>query len=200
MKHLLAFFLICYAFNANCQTDNPIKKGNIVLGGSSGVTFSKSNIRHKVFDFVSEQYYYQNNDQKSFTVSFNPLFGYFIVDGLVIGISPSYSYSQLKYTSYDDGITNSIGIAPFIKYYFNNGFFSSLGVGYSFSTLKEQGLEYKYSSLSYNPGVGYAFFISSKVSIEPSLEYFFSKSNYIDDTPYFKTKRFLFSVGFQIFL
>ncbi|PKP39327.1 MAG: hypothetical protein CVT98_02205 [Bacteroidetes bacterium HGW-Bacteroidetes-15] len=203
MKHLIAIILICYAFNGSCQIDKPIKRGDIVLGGSSSFSYSKINSRYKFLDFVDGQYYYQNSDQKSVTVSFSPLFGYFIIDGLVIGISPSYSYSKTVFTNYE-GIANSFGIAPFIKYYFDNGFFADLESGYRYSILKQQGVDYKrkYSYLSVSPSVGYAFFINSKVSIEPSLKYFFSKAIDKDDigNSYFETNSFLFSIGFHIFL
>jgi hypothetical protein len=198
MKHLLAFILICYSFNGNYQIDKSIKKGDIVLGGSSGFAFSKNKYRHKVFEYGSEQYSYRTSNQKHITISFSPLFGYFVTDGLVIGISPSYSYSQVKFGFSGERSTKSMGISPFIKYYFNNGFFTGLESGYSYSIENIDKIEY--NSLSFKPSVGYAFFVNSKVSIEPSLEYYFSKVINETDIPYFKINELLFSVGFHIFL
>jgi hypothetical protein len=204
MKYLLALILICYTVDANCQIDRPIKKGNIVLGGGAGFTYSNSYGSYKVFDPDNGQYYYQNSDQESVSFSFGPLFGYFIIDGLEIGISHSYSYNQQKYSNYK-GITNSIGIDPFIKYYFNNGFFTGLESGYNYSISKQQGFDYrrKYSYLSINPSIGYAIFINSKVSIEPSLEYSFTKVIDKDDSSIdsnSKTNKFFFTIGFHLFL
>jgi hypothetical protein len=208
MKYLLALMIFCCTIESYCQIDKPIKKGNIVLGGSIGFSYSKMSRSYKGVNPLTNQYFYQNSGQQSVVISFGPSFGYFIIDGLVIGMTPSYSLSQSEYSNdswNSNSITNSIGIGPFIKYYFKNGFFLGLDAGYSFSVSKLHGSDNldKYQHLSINPSFGYAIFINSKVSIEPSLEYSFAKgigkSDNVTESDD-ETHEIFFNVGFHIFL
>jgi hypothetical protein len=203
-KYLLAFVLICVTIESNCQIDKPIKKGNIVLGGGTSFSYSQISGKYRSYDLNQGQYYDVTIDQKNISFSLWPSFGYFITDGLVIGMSPSYSFSQQKYSSFT-WKTNSVGIAPFIKYYTNSGFFLFMESGFHYSISKQQGFdnERKNNWFSISPGVGYAFFINPKVSIEPSLEYTFNKSidkDNADINTDTKSHYISLNIGFQIFL
>jgi len=198
MKYVIAIFLIFYAIDCRSQIDKPIKKGNIQLGGSAGISYFNLNERYKVVN-ADGQYQDHTNEVKYFSFSLRPSFGYFIVDGLVIGISPSFSYTRSSNNA-SSGSVNRFGIEPFTKYYFNNGFFIGMKSGYYFTTQKEP--ENKSYELSFNPSIGYAFFINPKVSIEPSLEYSFSKNiinNSVINT-ISKENGIFFAIGFHIFL
>jgi outer membrane protein len=204
MKYLFTLLFICCTIACNCQIDKPIKKGNIILGGGVGFSYSKESGNYKVID-NNGQSFYQNIDQKSISFSFGPSFGYFLIDGLAVGLSPSFSYSNQEFSSYTFN-NYSFGIAPYAKYYFNNGIFIHLKADYYHSVSKQKGFDNKtnYNYLTINPGIGYAFFINSKVSIEPSLEYSFMKNKEKSDNMLVdsenKTNKLFFSLGFQIFL
>lgn len=120
MKYLFALLLIFCTLHGNCQIEKPIKKGNITLGGNVGFSYDAASGKYKFTD-TSGQSFDATNDQKTFSVYFGPDFGYFFIDGLLIGISPSFYYTREKFS---EVIRNSysIGITPFVKYYFNNGF------------------------------------------------------------------------------
>lgn len=203
MKYLFTLMLIFCTLYGNCQIEKPIKKGNITLGGSVGFGYSAASRKSIITDSYGQSFE-GTTDQKTMSVYLNPGFGYFVVDGLVIGISPSFSYTHDKYSGF---IRNSysIGITPFAKYYFNNGFFAGFKASYHFSISKQPGYDYstKYNQISIRPSLGYAIFINSKVSLEPSLEYSFEKAigkNDMISDDNLKVHQIYFNIGFNIFL
>jgi outer membrane autotransporter protein len=186
MKHLIKFFLalgiLFYSINVYSQIDKPITKGNIILGGGGELGFSNSN-----YDSHSTDYDY-NSKGTSFSFSLDPRFGYFVFDGFVLGLSPSFSYGFGKSTSTSTYLGNpsdpmeskrhsyGIGLDVFVKYYFKNCIFIGLESGYLYSNSKysDENNATKYNSFSISPAVGYAIFITPKVSIEPCLNYSYS--------------------------
>jgi len=187
-------FLIVFTFLSGFitygQVEKPILKGNYTLGGSVG--FSNSSQRTD-----------KQDDLRSIDFNFSPSLGYFFVDGLTIGLSPILSISNstsrhyqidsdfnLRYNS--SSTITSLGLAPFVKYYFTNGIFMTANVKYSknwgesdsnvdgyaitsgsnnLNIYDESKSNYDYRSLGYGIGAGYAYFINSKVSIDCSLNY-----------------------------
>lgn len=187
-KAVISLLFICLMFFPTIilsQIEKPIKKGNILIGG--GLNSS----------------YYKNQDDKDKSdsyksISFNvsPSVGYFIVDNLSLGISTQFYYNKIW------GVINfenkQSGIGPFVKYYFNNGFFSTLSFYYSTTSAI---FNFK-SNYMISPELGYAFFINSKVSLELSLNYQYTKylntpNHYHSDN---KEVVIYFNVGFRQFL
>jgi len=201
MKHLILLLCIGYAVNSYGQTDKPITKGNMLLGGSAGFSFSNVSNQYQFLDQNGVSFL-QTVEENDFSISLSPSIGYFVADGLAIGIVPSLSYSHYKS---GNNINNyyAVGIGPFIKAYFTNGFFVSLQPGIRYS--KNNSGDYKYSTTQFyiNPAFGYAFFINPKVSMEPSIGYSYNKNIYKNETATdqtTKTSQLFFSIGFQIFL
>jgi len=212
IKFTLMFVIIFYSTNCYSQIEKPITKGNITLGGDIDVDFGFQNSSYTIdlIDGIFEV------EDKNLGISINPTFGYFIYNGLVLGISPWYGYyysenittnnvfGELDDNSYH---SNYIGINVFVKYYFKNSVFIGLESGYAYEISKISTLEdiYKSSTFALSPSVGYAIFINSKISIEPSFNYKFSKSYLIspqeeaesDEAP---RHNFFISVGFHLFL
>ena len=146
---------------------------------------------------------YWDNNEKDKTSSFNlgGQFGYFIVDGLLTGVGIEYgSFSLITYEEIDldgDGYDdenyynqklNSLAFSPFAKYYISlnqNAIF--LSSSYTFGTFNQSyERERDYTSLpNYEDedeeepfktsrlefGTGMAFFLTESISLEPSVNY-----------------------------
>ena len=192
------------------QIVRPITKGNIVLGGDVYFALIKNDGEANYIDPID---YYAESKSTGISLSLSPVFGYFILDGLVLGLSPSFSYSNSKTTSKNsltfedykyEGNSYSIGISPFIKYYFKNCIFVGLESGYSYSIGKSSTSDLKHTSNNYtiSPSLGYAFFINSKISIEPCINYLYTKNSLKSSTSDSVNldEKFSFSIGFHIFL
>lgn len=127
--------------------------------------------------------------------------GYFVSNRLAIGVAPTFSYYHETYSSFTyNGYT--IGIAPFIKAYFNNGLFVSLQSGLDYQTTTSGSNKYKATEFYVSPCLGYAFFINPKVSIEPSVGYSYHKNIDKQNTNINQlgtNSQIFFSIGFQIF-
>jgi hypothetical protein len=202
MKTLIKFiFILVILFSSidgYSQIDKPITKGNIILGGSVGFSCNpgSSNSNNDYDD--SNQNYHYNSKHNYLSFSLSPSFSYFVADGLVIGLSPSFSYSHQKYTykyfypasgqenRYEYKYTNyAIGLDPIIKYYFKNCIFIELITGLSqrwgnsFQRYIDNSVQdYKDKNTStwieIGLGFGYAIFITPKISIEPGLYYIYN--------------------------
>ena len=181
MRLLITACILMISLDLVAQNEKPINRGNILMGGSiyGGYSFSKQD---------DESY----NDIH-FTL--NPSVGYFIIDGLAIGIILSINYSksfgEVEYSySY-------IGLETFIKYYFRNGLFINGNTGITFNF--REITDYRGYQFQLRPGVGYAFFVNSKISIEPSVNYqfIFFHNDFTADA---RGNELYFSIGFKMFL
>jgi hypothetical protein len=162
----------------------PTLKGNLLIGGDFKFAFS-----HKYDEAYFNSPYTTDSKIKSdgISLSISPQIGYFIIDGLAIGLSPSFSYSYTKskvlfnpYMIDNKGHSIGLGGDLFLKYYLKNGVFFEIESGYSHSkftnTVTDPSANNIYSVI---PSIGYAIFINSKVSIEPKINYEFK---YISET------------------
>src|SRR5690606_34556962 len=123
--------------------DEPIQKGNWMVGGSLG----------------SLGYSFEG---KSFNINVNPRAGYFVSDGIAIGASVNGGLTTSK--DYDDVWT--YGVAPFIRYYFPEGasatgrFFGQGEVGIAGSSIGNS------ADIALGIGMGYAHFVTRSVALE----------------------------------
>lgn len=185
---LLAALLVGGAFTMGAQTiekpkfsekvgTTPIQKGNWMVGSSVGSTG---------YSF----------EEKSFNINVLPSAGYFITDGLAVGLQAGAGLQTIKHGK---NIWN-YKVMPFARYYFPEGasetgrFFGQGAIGVSGLSQREGGSE---SSFAFSVNAGYSHFLSRNVALEGLLGYNYSKSNLADA----KAQNGLgFSVGFQIFL
>jgi hypothetical protein len=184
MKTYFCLFLIIlslfFQVPAFSQIVKPITKGNMKIGGSLGVTYyhASENGQIDYSTFIV--------DSKSTTnqigLYFSPSFGYFVADGLLLGISLGLDYynENFNYTVSSPSEYHSdskfkyffIGAYPYIKYYFKNGLFLNLDAGYALPINNSGDSDRSSSSeISISPCFGYAIFLTSKVSFEPSISY-----------------------------
>lgn len=139
--------------------DSALKKGNFLFGGSGS------------FSSAQEDLIY---------IYFAPRAGYFVSDKLVLGLGLNYAYEKLDFQpsfgsgSLETTIQALLG-SVFARYYIYDGLFAELEGGLMlFNSLKVNGEKPEFwnpSSLYYNARLGYSWFISPSVALEPSLRF-----------------------------
>lgn len=156
--------------------DKPIQKGNWLIGGSLGSLG---------YSFEGE----------NFNINLNPQAGYFISDGIAIGLTTGVGFQSVKG---GDNIW-SYKLMPFARYYFPEGA-SSTGRFFGQGELGITGAEYggtSDTSFGFGINAGYAHFVSKSVALEATAGYNYSKSDHADA----KAQNGLgVAVGFQIYL
>jgi hypothetical protein len=194
IKKLTFALCLILSLAAFSQIDKPIKKGNMIVGGTGSINYNLIN-----YNSDSEPPF----QTKDFGIDINPNFSYFFINNLALGISNTIGLSLEKSNN-----GYYLGIGPIIKYYLNNGlvFKAESSYLYGHSELS------KTNSVNFETGLGYAFFINSKVSIEPLFLYKFNSKKFtlfenvvfgqtIPEVEYSqKWSTFFFEVGFNIFL
>lgn len=155
---------------------DPIQKGNWIVGGSVGSVG---------YSFEGE----------TFNVNLMPQAGYFISDGVAIGLTAGGGLQTVKD---GDNIWN-YKVAPFVRYYFPEGasssgrFFGQGDVGISGASAGS----HSDTSFAFGINGGYAHFITPSVALEAMVGYNYSKSDVADA----KAQTGLgLSVGFQIYI
>ncbi len=131
MKKVLTIIILlktCLVFG---QIDKPITKGNWAIGGSIGSGWQTSNNHNVSPETLNSSYF-----------NFAPGIGYFVMNGLSVGLNPifthssndyKYGYSDVNYnySNSNSSTINTFGIEPYLKYYFKKGFFLGLNVNFS---------------------------------------------------------------------
>ncbi|MGD8306237.1 MAG: outer membrane beta-barrel protein [Ignavibacteria bacterium] len=104
MKKIIAPFLILFIILgiSNTEAQSFAHKGTIELGGTIG------------FESETDVYDGETDDESLTTFSFSPLFGYFIINGLELGLTPIY-----EITSYGDNSDTMFGIFFAPQYHFD---------------------------------------------------------------------------------
>ena len=183
MKKITVIFVIgLFCVHVFSQDSKPTFKSALLIGG--GVSGGW------------QLYNFNEGDGALSIIYFNfaPSLGYFIRDNLAIGISPSINLSA--YNGYSQ---IGLGITPYIKNYFDNGFVIRGDAGYIFNLNSAHDNWNSYNSFLLGMGFGYALFINSKVSLEFFLnENFYMLTENRNDI-YFQNNLY-FSLGLQVFL
>lgn len=152
----------------------PISQGNWMVGGALGALG---------YGFESE----------SFNINLNPRAGYFISDGIVIGLG-----TNLGFATHPDRDNDwNYSVSPFVRYFFPEGasstgrFFGQLGAGIGGSR-GGSGV-----SFAGDLGLGYAHFITESVALEAVVGYNYSKAGGGSATA---QNGLGVSLGFQIYI
>ncbi len=179
----------CYFFSMFGQSDKPILKGNIILGGSLNGYYSKELIN--------------GQSNFSYNLGLTPSLAYFVTKGLAIGISPLCTYSKDNNTK-----DLSLGFSTSVGYYFDNGFFLTIAPQYfnnkTYNHYSNINIDenYQYNTFGISADLGYAYFIKSNVALIPAISYYIQKRFQLDSyTVYHDTEKSLsFSFGLIFFL
>ncbi len=154
----------------------PIKKGNWIVGGALGSTG---------YSF----------EEESFNINFTPRAGYFISQGVAVGLELGAGLQTVKD---GDNIWN-YKVMPFVRYYFPEGasetgrFFGQGAIGISGAEVAGE----SNTSFAFNINAGYSHFVSRNVALEAIVGYNYSKSNQSSASAH---NGLGLSLGFQIFL
>ena len=193
MKKILLLLALTTAYSvAQCQLD----KG-VWLAGGSGSFYSYN-------QKFNSQYYNSDIEYKEIDLSIS--IGYFIIDKLAVGLSPSFSYlnGYIEGQGYSFDPTR-YSIAPFARYYFLNKekqFNLVADARYSFGFLKwphpprDKGTINNFSIMA-----GPEVFFNSSVGMELLMGYSIKKEQMNGGNFYRDVRKgFQASVGFQIHL
>jgi outer membrane autotransporter protein len=194
MKKVIFSSLACLVMaGANAQ----FNQGTMLVGGD--VDFYSYSSKMKDGNTTVK-----TGTQTSFGLS--PRFGYFVIDKLAVGASVNLSLSKYdsKSSFGSDNTSTGVSIGPFVRYYFDPGFFvqGSFGVGatnYHYDNVGGEN-DVKYRTSNFGLGVGYAYFLNDNIAIEPMIGYAsYSSKTKGSDAKDINSQLYL-SVGFQIYL
>jgi hypothetical protein len=194
-KTIFTFFVVFLSMTAFAQ----FERGTMLVGGNFGLEFSTSKTK---FDGQTE------TDGKSTSFSFDPQFGYFVIDNLAVGGALGVSLSTFKPDGSDGKYSStSLTISPFARYYFDPGIFVQASVG--LGTMKSKNDfggdvdENKYAISALSLGAGYAIFLNDNVALEPMIGFqSITQKNKTSGEPEFKNidSGLFVRLGFQIYL
>jgi outer membrane protein len=165
----IAVVLFCSFTTLNAQTE----KGTFLLGGETKLNFSSVSSKFESDDV--------NEDLgKITTLEFSPQIGFFVIDGLALGMELPIMYSLEKSENEDKYTSTSLAFTPFIRYYFGKGKikpylhgdvgFGNLKMKYE-DNLSGTTSENAASLFLYEMGGGLAIFLNDKVSLDIGIAY-----------------------------
>ena len=186
MKILKLIYLLILLFIST--TNAQINKGNWMVGGTAGFTYSKTEaINNNPTTGTTINY----NSIGTYSVALDPNVGYFFKDKLAAGLKISYlnGFQEGEKVS-SDGMNLSIG--PYLRYYFlKTDKVYNLFIEPSYNRFLSNSLG-NASSFSIKPG--FVIFMNSSVGFETSISYVKTKSSDFERNDIF------FGFGFQIHL
>ena len=201
------FFLICFSVHA--QTE----KGRFLVGAGTNVGLSEpsgmmnlSFSRQKTFidDDLSSQTNYNN-------LFIAPKAGYFIVDNLVAGLDMALGWGNGT-TSIDGASQNSdintslFGFGPFVRYYFSSGKvlpFAEVNTLFGSRNIEFTGAftsENQQTFTNIGGGVGLAFLLGNRSSIDLVLNYNSNRINFESENYTDRENTLGIKIGFTMFL
>ncbi len=191
MKKLLTVFFVLFFFVSLSFGQDYAKKGVWELAGTASFYSTTS-----VYDGESA-------DESTTTIAFEPMLGYFLMDGLILGFSPMYSSS-----SYGDQSSSSLSLFAAPGYVFNlqsNVYpFVHALVGYNTYTYNS-GLpgaeDVTYSGLSYGALGGIKILIGENALVQFGAQYLIINSEPEDwDGDRVGYDQFGITAGFTVFV
>lgn len=175
MKNLKSFLgvfiLMLFVFSVHGQTT----RGTILIGGESNFDLSLMNSKWK-----SDGGSGSNSNTLSFGVS--PKIGLFIIDNLAIGVKLPIGFQFQEDENNDKFSSASLGISPFLKYYFGTSNIKPYlngSVGFSNLVMKDDPAtgpsdKNTVGMFSFELGGGFGIFLNDKVSVDIGLGYNYS--------------------------
>jgi hypothetical protein len=199
MKKAILFILLLVTSLSHAQENESflikakVKQGSIMLGG---------NVSANAYTFTDE---YGNSSERVegniIQAQVKAKNGYFVLHDLAIGLDITLNHTSRKVTSETDqeilpDRNTYLLVGPFVRYYLDNGIFGELTLQAGLQNLFPSGI--KYNLIEGGLGIGYAFFINEKFSIEPilALRYF----RQIDDGRKYTKLGPVLGVGIQAYL
>jgi len=172
MKNLkiisIGFVFFCFVISLKGQTE----QGNVLLGGETKLAFTFLNSKWKTDDDSGD-------DGKTTNLEFSPQIGFFVVDGLALGVEIPIMYSSEKDEDDDKFSSTSLAFAPFLRYYIGTSNvkpylhgevgFGNLKVKYDPATGSSD--DASAGMFLYEIGGGLGIFLNDKVSLDIGIGY-----------------------------
>jgi outer membrane protein len=179
-KILIACVLCLFVISLNAQTE----AGKILVGGSSSFSMSANTYKYKSDDV-------NGTDGKGVDLSLAPEAGFFVMDGLAVGLALDLGMSTYKQDDSDYKSTaTSIVAAPFVKYYYGTGNikpFATASVGFGAQSYKQDNgtisQTNKAGVFGFGAGLGAAMFMNDNVALELGIGYSSMSSKDKEDNP-----------------
>lgn len=191
MKKLL--LLVLSVFLVSSISFAQVGQGSKYVNASTSLSFSSMKYTED---------YGEGSDEATYTeLSISPSFGYFIMDGLAVGITALYESSKYKSGDYESDPYVIYGLGVFGKYYYGQGAIKPFGkaeIGILGESYGEEDQD-KASGMGFALGAGVAYFLNEYVAVEAGLDYAVSnmKNKEFDEFE-MKMSGIQFKVGFTI--
>ncbi|MFT2007626.1 hypothetical protein ACMA1I_03040 [Pontibacter sp. 13R65] len=179
LKYTFTLLVAMLPFLAEAQENRSslypakIKQGSILLGGRISGTFYKFNN-----GLNANRQYEQGTTIQALSQA---KVGYFLIPDLVVGLELDHNYQSTS-TKTEAGKTSSdrytIIAGPFVRYYLDNGVFGELSAGVGTQNFTNNRSTNLYAG---SLGIGYSYFMSEKIAIEPILSFrYHRETNTVD--------------------
>ena len=193
MKKLFAAIaILSISLSASAQV---VKKGTIVVNPTlTNVSYNSMTMTTSIDDDEDDTF---SSSDKGTRMGFQVSGGYGLQDNLMLIASLGYQSG-----SSDGDSINATTLAAGAKYYFTNNIYATGTLNIANGTLNYAKDETKVSATGLSLGAGYSYFLSPKVSIDPSINYSKSLKVTVEDVDGFNIaySGLTFNVGFTIFL
>jgi outer membrane protein len=164
----IGFVMLCFVISLKGQTE----QGNVLLGGETKLNFTSMNSKWKTDDDNGEY-------GKTTNLELSPQIGFFVADGLALGVELPVMYSSEKDEDDDKYSTTSFAFAPFLRYYFGTSnvkpyFHGAVGLGsmkMKFDPASGSSADASARMFLYELGGGLGIFLNDKVSLDIGLGY-----------------------------
>jgi len=175
-------------------------QGRMLVGGSLG--FSAQTNKTKTDNATNTNY-------RMTSFSLTPDFGYFIIDHLAVGAGLGISTTSTKFDGSDVKNSSSVfTLSPFARYYVDPGVFLQANVAFGSHSDKRtdqvgtvtQTVTTKGGVMGWGVALGYAYFLTDNVAIEPMFGYSSVSAKDKDNDSKDVTGGVYLNVGFQIYL
>ncbi|WP_326983754.1 OmpW family outer membrane protein [Chryseobacterium sp. MYb264] len=201
MKKLLLAGAVALFGLSNAQ----MTKGDWVISGNTGLGF---NAQSSTVKANGES----NDGPKISNFSITPSVGYFVIDGLAVGIDLGFNSNTNKFDG--DKLTNTtFSVMPTATYYFNTGskFFPFVGAGIGYATYKEKyslssgaafNADAKNDGLTWKAKAGVTYMATPSLGINLGLGFdqFYTKNTVLNTEVKTTRNNFGVNVGFSYFI
>jgi len=174
--------------NRSSLINAKIKDGTVMLGGNLTGSYQKYNKKTT------------NEKGDLITARFTTKSGYFFWPDIAVGLNASLEYTSVNVDSTLYGKRSTDLLAgPFIRYYWNSGLFAEVNLNAGIRSVKG---DIKSDIKSGAIGLGYAFFLSEQITIEPLLSFDYRQNQVTINNVTSKDTQFgpILSIGVQAYL
>ncbi|WP_026464111.1 hypothetical protein [Adhaeribacter aquaticus] len=151
--------------NQSSLSDAFMLRGTFLLGGNLTTSF--------------KGYSSDRGDQKNinkgtvFRINLDTKVGYFAMEDVAFGLNANLRHSWNKQKNENDpNVETTLLFGPFVRAYLNNGIFGEVGLGMGLDNIKQGSQKDLFSA---DLGVGYSYFITKKIALEPMIVFNYYK-------------------------